>query len=224
MDDFDDAMLSLALRDAFPTVIFAEGGLSLTEPRLELRNSIPECGASSVDIWVPDEGWEPEFVVDEEHPQWYLFPNSPRFHFWYRRSEWFWGVRYQPKKYAFSLPTLESGEISSPLEPWDKEKQKFLRKAWSVMKKLMTNRIKLGIDKDVVINMDAGPQGHDDEWVGNYALEWCQQDPTRMINGARLPRDDYESPNTPWHQDLRRQVIEQFGPDFGGPPEPPAWY
>lgn len=40
-----------------------------------------------------------------------------------------------------------------------------------------------------------------------------------IIDGSRRPADDWRFPDDPWLLDLRRRVIERFGPDYGAPPQ-----
>lgn len=62
MDAFDDAMFSMALRDAFPQVIFMGEYVGISSPEDPLPQSIPECGEDIVVIYFPEDNWKREFA------------------------------------------------------------------------------------------------------------------------------------------------------------------
>lgn len=218
MDDMDDAMLSLALRDAFPTIAFSSGGRPLTAPLIDFRPTIPETGSSVVNAWIPDRDWRPKFRRDENYPRWFRLLNPPRYVIHYTRTSWFWGG-WEAARWAFDLPTPEFGTIGTNYDPDEPQDRAFVNKVWNILKKLATNRMKSALAMDrVVLSRDAGGGMM---WAGHHVLKWCAAEPRRMISGCRRPCDDWAPPDTPWHRDLRRRAEEMFGPDFGGAPAAP---
>ncbi|MBE9557708.1 MAG: hypothetical protein IMF08_12690 [Proteobacteria bacterium] len=212
----DDAILSLALRDAFPTTVFYPSGRPLTAPRLELCRTIPECGSSVVTAYAPAPGWQPEFEEYKDNPRWYVIRNPPRRYLHYSRTSWFWGS-WEPAHWAFDLPTPEFGTISTNYDPNDAEQRAFVNGVWKIISKLATNRMKSGISKDRVVlseNVGGGMI-----WAGHNLLKWCALKPGRMIDGSHLPCDDWKFPETPWYRDLHARAVAMFGPEFGGAPE-----
>lgn len=219
MDDMDDAMFSLALRDAFPTAIFYPSGKSLTVPHLDLYRTIPECNSTVVTAFFPESGWQPEFEKYPRNPEWYVINNAPQLYLSYSRTRWFWGSP-QPARWAFDLPTPEFRTISTNYDPDDSEQRAFVNKVWGILKKLATNRMKSAISEDCVVLCEDVKGSM--IWAGHHVLEWCAAGTRRrMIDGWARPCNDWAPPDTPWHLDLRARAEEQFGPDFGGPPEPP---
>lgn len=218
MDDMDDAMLSLALLDAFPTIAFLPSGRPFTAPELDLRSTISECG-SVVGAWVLEPGWRPRFRRDKHYRQWFNLQNPPRYTLDYSRTRWFWGGR-EPAKWAFDMPTPEFGTISTNYDPDEPQDREFVNKVWNILKKLATNRIKSALAGDrVVLSKDAGGGM---VWAGHHVLDWCAAGSRRMIDGYARPCDDWAPPDTPWYRDLRARAEAMFGPDYGGAPaEPP---
>ncbi|HSG71883.1 MAG TPA: hypothetical protein VLA12_15815, partial [Planctomycetaceae bacterium] len=86
MDDFDDAMLSYALRDEFPTVKFFNKTRLLHEPRLIPSDTIPECDETLVHIWFPRENWEPLFFPHPDYPSRFNVINPPYLYLHYNRT------------------------------------------------------------------------------------------------------------------------------------------
>jgi hypothetical protein len=220
MDDMDDAVLSLALRDAFPTVVFCASGKSLSEPFLDLRSSVPECRESVITVLFPAPDWQPEFEKYPKNPKWHVIANTPNRYLHYNRTSWFWG---DPKRsrWAFDLPTPQHGSISTNYDPDDPEQRAFVNKVWNILKKLTTNRMKSALAKDrVVLSADAGGGM---VWAGHHVLEWCAAGPRRMIDGCARPCDDWTPPDTAWYRDLRERAEVMSGSDFGGVPEAPQF-
>jgi len=218
MDDMDDALLSLALRDAYPTAVFHPNGTALTEPHLELYRTVAECESIVVTAFMPEPGWQPEFEKYKNNPQWYVIRNPPRRYLHYSRTRWFWGS-WQPAHWSFDLPTPEFGTISTNYDPADTEQRAFVNKVWNILSKLATNKVKSGIDRDRVIlseNLGGG-----DIWVGHHMLKWCAAGSRRMVAGSRLPCDDWKFPDSSWYQDLYARALAMFGPEFGGAPAAP---
>lgn len=219
MDDMDDAILSLALCDAFPTTVFYPSGTALTQPRQEFFGTIPECRSSVVTAMAPEPGWRPEIERYEARPQWYVMRNPPRRYLHYSGTRWFWGS-WEPAHWSFDLPTPEFGTISTNYDPNDAEQRAFVNKVWNILSKVATNRTKSGLSRDrVVLSNDVGGGPI---WVGHHLLKWCAAGPRRMIDGCLVPCDDWEFPDTQWYQNLYTRAIAMFGPEFGGAPEKPA--
>ena len=213
MDDFDDAMLSLALEDAYPQVVFEDVNAATRIERFVRRESIPECTRTFVFVHFVPEGWEPDFVF----PPGGSFPgylmNPPRYSLHYQRCEWFWGVPHGGN-WAFDLPTLEHAQISINHDRDSKEDRAFVAKLWRLFDRLMINRLKHPYSPKPFMQADA--KGGD-FWAGHHALEWCLGGDRRMLMGHSIPCDDWAPPDSDWHEDLRRRVIEKFGPGIGDP-------
>ncbi len=215
MDDMDDAMFSLALRDVFPTALFLPGGRPATEPRLHPCRSIPECDGTAILILVPEPGWQAKFRPNGQSRQWYVMENPPPLHLLYSRTTWFRGGPGRPR-WAFDLPAPEFGTINTNYDRGDAAQRRFVNTVWRVLARLTTNRLKAGIDADRFVRQtDVRGQM---VWVGHHVLEWCAGAPKRMIGGNRRPCDDWEPPETSWYRDLRARAESAFGADYGGPP------
>lgn len=66
MDDFDDAMFSFALRDAFPNVLFVHRRTIRKTAALNQADTIPECDQTVVEIWLPHDKWKPLFFTQPQ--------------------------------------------------------------------------------------------------------------------------------------------------------------
>lgn len=218
MDDMDDAILSLALRDAFPTIVFYSSGTAWKQPCREFFRTIPECRTCVVTALVPEPGWRPIFVKDEAWPYNYFMPNFPSCSLHYTRTRWFWGS-WQPANWSFDLPTPQFGTISTNYDPADTEQRAFANKVWNILSKVATNRTKSGISRDRRVLSENVGGGQ--IWAGHHMLKWCAAGPRRMVDGSRLPCDDWKFPDSPWYQDLYARALAMFGPEFGGAPAAP---
>lgn len=218
-DDFDDAMISLALRDAYPHVRFVSGVNAFQSAALVEGPTIPEAGAGVVRIYFPPPGWEPEFRIANPSTPSYVLAILPEPWALYGRGQWFWGNKWFPEaKWAFSLPTREHGHMSMSYDPDAAEQRALMRSVWRLLERLTTNALRgvqPKIDRPALMKDLRGGMF----WAGHHALEWCSQAPDRMLDGCRRPADDWRFPDDPWLLDLRRRVIERFGPDYGAPPQ-----
>lgn len=219
LDRFDEAMLSLAIKDAFPTTLFSEGGKADRTPEITFVNSIMDCGSIAT-IWIPDAGWRPEFRPPSEGRRFYTVANMPKNVFRYSSSSWFWGAGKQgvgDERWSFALPTPEFGAFSTNYEIGDKEAKRTVNAVWRILVKLTTNKMESpAFNEYVSVKIAKGG----DFWAGHHVLEWVRGAPRRMIMGNRVPCDDWQPPDTPWHLDLRRRVIERHGAKHGVPDEP----
>lgn len=220
MDDMDDAMLSLALRDAFPTIVFFPSGRPRTAPDLGVQPTIPECDRTMVSALVPKSGWEPEFERDRNYPQWFNLLNAPRLHLHYSRTRWFWDTSWSVARWSFDLPTPEFGTFNTNYDPDDPKERAFVNKVWNILKRLATNRQKSALADDRIVLMKDAGGGM--VWAGHHVLEWCAAEPRRMIDGHARPCDDWAPPDTAWYRDLRARAEAMFGSGFGVPAEPHA--
>lgn len=216
MDAFDDAMLSFALKDAYPGVVFLDY-IGAANTRLEERASIAECGdvvfirfkeeRSESDIEQPGRGWTRRAI------------GSPGpFMLQYRRNRWFWGSPHGGN-WAFDLPTLEHALMAIDHDRTSKADRAFVNKLWRLLNRLMTNRLKNPLWHGPFTLADA--KGGD-FWAGHHALQWCREGERRMLMGCRIPCDDWALPDDDWYQDLYRRVVERYGPAFGDPTRDPT--
>ena len=206
-------MLSLALEDAYPNVVYEDSHAATKTERFVRRASIPECTGGEAEVHFVPEGWEPDFVFPPggQFPEYLM--NPPKYTLHYRRSEWFWGVPHGGD-WAFDLPTLEFNQMYMHYGRDSKEDRAFVDKLWRLFGRLMTNRIKSGAWPEPVMQAEA--KGGD-MWAGHHALERCLGGKRRMLMGCRVPCDDWAPPDSDWHEDLRRRVVEKFGPAIGDP-------
>ena len=215
MDDFDDAMLSFALVDAYPHVVFEDTHAATQTERFVRRASIPECTGTVTEVHFVPQAWQPDFVFPPGTggPYSGRLMNPPQFTLHYVRCEWFWGAP-QGGNWAFDLPTLESNQMSMNYDRESKEDRAFVAKLWRLFDRLMTNRLKHPLWPKPFMQADA--KGGD-FWAGHHALEWCLGGDRRMLMGHSIPCDDWAPPDSDWHEDLRRRVVERFGPGISDP-------
>ena len=213
MDDFDDALLSFALKDAFPGVVFQDREAQSDTERFVRRSSIPECRSSIVHIRFVPEGWEPDFVF----PPGFGFPwnmmNPPKYTLDYCRNDWFWGVP-QTDNWIFSLPTMEVSSMDIDYDRSSDDDRVLVTKLWRVLNRLMTNRLKSALRSEwrTMAEAKGGVM-----WAGHHALQWCREGERRMLGGSLIPCDDWALPDNDWYQDLYRRVVDKYGPNFGDP-------
>lgn len=217
MDDFDDAMLSYALKEYFPNALFKPSRVLYREPTLGAQPTISECSQSAVDIWFPYDGWEPIFFPHDEYPDHFIVINSPQLYLHYRRTEWFWGSPVGERKWIFSLPMPESGCLSTGRWQWDDELKSFRTTIARIFRRLATNCLKDCFEAHETALPPAGRDRRFGTWVGEHVLEWCAQEPKRMANGRFRPRGGWAPRDTEWHQSIRSKVVDRFGENLGGP-------
>lgn len=217
MDDFDDAMLSFALRDEFPNVVFLKNSTMLRSKGIEAAETIPECDQALVDIWFPREGWEPLFFPHPDYPDKYDVINPPRLFLHYNRTRWFYGAPQGDRNWAFSLPMPEQGRITSGRWEWDKEQRQFRHKITKILGRLTTNRMKDWFQRDEYLSTKTSKRRN--TWAGYSVLKWCAEEPNRAIHSMFRPPDDWEPKETAWHRGMKNRVVERFGGNYGGPRE-----
>jgi hypothetical protein len=202
-DEVDDALLSLALIDAFPTVLFMNGGRPNEKPEIDSKTSIPDCISPAIDIFVPERGWEPKYQRNSRYKNWFDLLNPPKHVAYYVRSTWQNNfVDPENPKWAFRWPTLEYGRISSNIRNDDLEDKAFVSALWKIITKLSTGRYCAGYFdwKTPLKETSRKPF-----LVGNHALAWCLEGDRRMVMGYAHPCTDWKPPETPWHRDLNRR-------------------
>ena len=210
MDAFDEALFSLALRDAFEQVTMIQNYNYFHPPKeIRILEIIPDCE----DYWgailhIPIFRKPPENADDG-------WPNSQHFHF--NRSHWIY-TGPGASRWAFKPPTLMQGSVGTSWHYGDNAAQAIVGKVWRILAKVTTNRVKVEFPRKGIVLSDGSKGGW--TWFGHHALKWCRSDPEYMLNAQRRPADDWEVPNSEWYQDLRRRVTERYGADFGKP-EPP---
>ena len=218
MDDFDDAMLSLALKDAFPRVLFLPKVRLLPKPGLDPAETIPECSRTLVHIWFTDKDWEPLFFPHPDYPDRYKIINPPSLHLYYRRTRWFFGSPVGERKWAFSLPMPERGHIYSGRREWDEEEKVSRKKIVKILGRLSSNRLKDWFQRDeMVATKDASRRN---TWAGHHVLNWCAAERRRAIESMFRPADDWQYKPTDWYTDLSQRVIADYGQDYGVPEDP----
>lgn len=206
--DLDDAMLSLALRDAWPGVRFVDDTAESGGDMLAFRPSIAACRRSLVSIRFAEEGWRPVFGADR-HGTGRRLLNPPRHTLFYQRSAWFHGQPGGRQAWAFDLPSLSEGSMSIHIDGESEEDRGFVRSVWRIVRGLSTDRLKSAYDRDVTVNRrDVRPLRLR---AGFAALEWCRAGPRRAIAGGSLPCDDWQPPRTPAYADLRRRALDLLG-------------
>ena len=223
MDHFDEAMLTFALRDAFPSLRIVTEIHYLHTPHLDERPHLaqPHYGedrAANLSLLFPEEPWTPHVLQDLPESRLYFLANTPQHSIWYRRGGWNWGTTYgEEPKWAYSLPTPTWGDFIIEYDRQDDSDRAFVRDVWRIMRRITTNRLKSELPHLGVVYC-ADSRGR--EWVGHHVLEWCGQVYDRMIDGRLRPIDGWTPPDTPWHRDLRARIVEKFGANFGVPEEP----
>jgi len=215
MDDFDDAMLSFALRDAFPNVLFIHGGTMRKMAELNPAATIPECDQTVVDIWFPHDNWKPLFFPHPDYPNRFDCINPPHLFLRYVRTRWDFGGSHADRKWAFDYPTPERGRISSGRWEWDEEQRELRSKVTKILGRLSNNRLKSLLDRDRFLSKKDAKRGN--LWVGYHVLDWCSEDPRRAIDGHSRPCDDWEHKETAWYRYLKKRVVDRFGENYGGP-------
>lgn len=185
------------------------------EPTLNLTETIPEADQTIVNIWFPHESWEPIFFPHEEYPEKFVIVNHPQTYLFYYRTQWDFGGPYQDRKWIFSLPSPNRGDISTGPQISDDNLKIFRNRISRILGRLKTNRLKHWDDYDqMVATKNARRFG---TWAGHHALNWCRGGPRRMIDGLFRPCDDWSYSETEWYRSLKEKVIARFGEDYGGP-------
>jgi hypothetical protein len=130
---------------------------------------------------------------------------------------------------AYDPPTLNAGEIYASYEPESPDCKECLRivaQVWKLIERLATNRYKSGhplgneLSGGDFLLMKNAPAGI--AWLGHGALEWCQENPRRMLNGGWRPCDDWRMPQDDWYQSMHRETVERYGVKLGTPTRPPG--
>lgn len=220
MDAFDEAVFSLALRDELGDVRFAESGFHQS-PEPCWGETIAHLESSVVCVVRPYAGWTPE--ICELRDGWYGMmapPLSFRFH----RAQWNWQPGYEPRAWAFSLPTIDHGWIAGGYYKGDDVQSRFLRTVWRVLAQVATNKIAGGDEDGRRLTLAQSKGGL--YWAGFHVLEWCQAEPRRMLMGSRRPCADWTPPQDARYRRWRRRVETEFDPALFAverpPPAPPG--
>jgi hypothetical protein len=226
----DEAILSEALRESFPHVMF----LSDTWNEERAYDSILQVPGIKVSILFPQsDRWRPVPAFDPETGErdGYLGLNWNRWLSflrggWSGIGDFDWPGR---AKLAYDPPTPELGNIQGSYSVLDPDNATFLaiaREVWKIIGRIATNRVKFGHPLGNKLEgrehqLMADAKGHT-EWFGHSALEWCRDGiangERRMLCGNRRPADDWEVPTNSWYQGLRRKVEKRYGHDLDDPP------
>ena len=227
MDHFDEAMLTFALREAFPRMRIVTDIHHLRRAELDERPHIaqPRQGqnwAPLLYLLFPEESWNPVILPDLPGGHFSYLSNAPRHHVVYRRGNWDWGATFgEEPKWSFSLPTPRCGDFIIDYDRQDERDRIFVRDVWRVMGRLTTNRLKRELPHLGVVHEAEVRSGI---WVGHHVLEWCQQLYDRMIDGWFRPVDGWRAPDTTWHREMRARVVARFGHELDEPKEPEGRY
>lgn len=188
MNEADAEAFSVSLREAFPDIRFLrhdywkrfEDGrtIFLRPPGLVVPyySSLASPDDDFFLVWREPAGWRPDWQGPNKDGI-YAIANEPRLQFVFDRC---WLPQHLDSR---SIP---NGRIWARYEPGDKEHIRFLNQVWRLSQKLTTNILKI-IDPQTgaVIN----PRCRDAIWAGFNALQWCREDPSRVIDENRRPVD-----------------------------------
>jgi hypothetical protein len=206
----DDEIFAEALRQEFPGTVFLERS-AWKQPPAPIFGSIMECSdRRKIHILAPDgAGWIPQ--IEQYSDGWYSLSEWPERRLDFVLSRWDWGPEFIQAKWAWDPPTLSAGWIWGAYWPEEENRRVFLHRAMRLVERIATNRVKkghplgnamMGVEK---VLMEDGEGG--DTWVGHHALEWCTEQPRRMLDGCIRPRDDWKPPDDPWYRALRGRVL-----------------
>ncbi|MGH6932284.1 MAG: hypothetical protein ACREEE_07600 [Dongiaceae bacterium] len=235
----DEAILSEAIREEFPNVMFLPDQSTRWEmasllPFYDCLSSVPGRGAIIV---FPDHAsWSPPMITDRDMLQSIDFDNFLRHRtLVYQGSFWDWDRgpgRPEVSQLAYDPPTIGHGTIYGMYYIDDPDHEKLVviaRQVFRIIARIATNRVKGGHPLgNLLMGRESATMAQvtpDETWCGHTLLEWCQDGARagfrRMMFGNRRPCDDWEVPTNPWYQRLRRRAEELYAADFTDPPDPP---
>jgi hypothetical protein len=223
MDDFDLAMLSFALLDAFPGIKIFDAFGKLPTPDLRNLEVAQLFGKDNnlhrfLFFCLPEPRWSPVCLPELPAGIFHFLANPPRLIIECRCGAWYWGTtRDDEPKWIFGLPSPGCGEIAIKYRRDDEKDRAFVREVWRILNRLTTNRFQGGMPHLGIVEPYRKPWPL---WAGHHVVEWCQQVYDRMIDGVARPVDGWTAPDTPWHRELRARVISQFGHTLDEPKEP----
>ncbi|MCB2101860.1 MAG: hypothetical protein KDE22_13375 [Rhodobacterales bacterium] len=216
MDSFDEAMLSVALRDVFPTLRIMSFGRHRPKPDITFYDAIHLCPAPCMALLVPPHGWKPKFLPYEGISGWYDLVNHPTEYIIFHPTRWMTGSSSGPRKWVFDLPMPERGSVSIGPWFWNEEEIAFRKKVSSILGKLTVNRLKHWFDRDQVLAYKDAPRRS--TRAGRHVLEWARQGERRMLDGVYRPCDDWKSAKTAWYAALEARVQAAYGGDMDDQP------
>jgi hypothetical protein len=205
LNEADETILSLALKDAFPEIRFHS---EATKGEETYRSLVSLCDGHQVLAKCPVH----EIAGLSEQPTWPV----PRRYLRFVRSTWAWGRGWRAANWAWDPPTLEHGCMDSSYYRDDDIARKFVNRAWRILARVATNRVKGGhpvgniLEGRTMVRMADESGGM--TWCGHQALAWCREGgERRMLDGNTQPCDDWEIPKDPWYQDLVRRAMDTDG-------------
>ena len=204
LNEADETILSLALKDAFPEIEFYNEGAEDSD-----RSLISLCDDRSVYADLPSH----EIPSLPEQPT----RPVPRRYIHIARSNWIWRAGWDRNtKWAWDPPTLGEGMVDSSFYRADDIARKFVNQVWRILARIATNRTKGGHPLGNVLEGRTMLRMADEKggltWCGHQALAWCRQGgDRRMLNGTTQPCDDWEIPKDCWYQDLMRRAMDTEG-------------
>ncbi|MCB2101862.1 MAG: hypothetical protein KDE22_13385, partial [Rhodobacterales bacterium] len=213
MDVFDDALFTLALRDAFPTLVIHRTDAYYRRPDLGEVAAIEDHALGGLGLLVPPPGWRPVFEPREGVRDMYVFANPPHDRAKYIRTTWDDFQDSRDRAWVCDPPTTRPGTLTfGPCVGSDAEKA-FQRTFLGVLNRLTVNRYKEHDYTGAPLLMkDAPRRAHR---IGIHAMTWAQAAPRRMLEGRFRPCDDWEPRKSDWYRDLEERVKARYGPGFG---------
>ena len=208
----DEAIFSEALRECYPRVEFFRRFPGDDSQHALPQASLPDVSGRYADV----------ILASSENQQ-----SGRRYcqKFAYNRSIWDWACL---PGMSYDAPTLNAGEICTSYEPESPDHKELLRiigQMWKIIERLATNRYKSGhplgneLSGGDFLLMNDAKAGN--AWLGHGALEWCRENPRRMLNGCWRPCDDWHVPQDDWYQTMCRKAVEKCGDDLGTQPASP---
>jgi len=213
----DEAIFSEALHERYRAVEFVRRSSDEDLPGSLPQGSLLDVSGSYIEIIVTSD--------DQRSGQGY------RQRFIYNRSVWDWACL---PAMAYDPPTLNAGEIYASYEPESpdyRDRLRIISQIWKLIERLATNRYKSGhplgneLSGGDFLLMKNAPAGI--AWLGHGALEWCQKNPRRMLNGSWRACDDWRVPQNDWYRAMHRRALKKYCDDLeirparpGGQDEP----
>jgi hypothetical protein len=180
--------LSNILKGSFPSIIFMVTEIPLKKsvaPSTKCYESINDCPSSSVSMYLPTEGWFPEFYWYEDESESYWKGSEMSGHWRLRDTPVpvlsFQGSATVREFAAFSDDTPSHLGQSSFLMSYnmdDPEQMRMKAKVNRLLGKVVTSKTRL-INWRSRQEMPVRPFV---VWAGHDAIRWCREDPSRVLN------------------------------------------
>jgi len=223
MNAFDDAMLSLALREEIPTIRFYDDSSSRWEPREQWYETMAEIDGIPGVVVAPDRTWEPLLMPGGSDRTYYIQADQPNLYIRYIRTNWCWRARFADGALLDQPPVTTNDNnthLSTQYRRNDETQKLFLSKVWRAVRRVATNRYKDVGTEGFVATKDALRRQC---WIGQSLLQWCRGDSRRAVAGIHRPCDDWEPPADPWYRSAAEKVRMLYANDLTEPPPPIYW-